>query len=192
MTSEDAQNKLREQCWNEALKTFGTGYLMERRAKRFRRALRILTFLGIGVPVLIGGVVLSFGFDFPYRDFVVGTAAVVLIAQLVVSVWALVAGWEDAHAYATSSASDNYSLSSRFRDLGNNPPPSYPNFRQQFDWLQVENRHRAELDYQQGISDKEKRSGLRAGLREFRKPCVECEKIPTSMRPSACDVCGNF
>ena len=42
------------------------------------------------------------------------------------------------------------------------------------------------------VTDKEKRIGMRFGLRELSRKCVGCNEIPLSMNTSNCDICGNF
>ena len=42
------------------------------------------------------------------------------------------------------------------------------------------------------LSDEEKRMGMRSGLRNSQRACVECKKIPTSMESTECNVCGKY
>lgn len=182
---------LRKQSWNEAFYAYGTAYIFEKMASKLRWRLKILTFLGIAVPLALGGTVASFGLDFKYLGLIIIIAGTLGIIQLIGSTWALVAKWEDEYAYSLESCTGNYSLSDKYKELGENPPRS-DELRIKIDLLDAENRIRKGSDLKHGITDKEKRMGHRAALRQFRSACVECGEIPTSMNGSNCNVCGNF
>lgn len=186
------KDKTRQACWDHALLCFGTAYIFERRANDLRGRVRLLTFLGIVVPVSVGSVVASFGTNTPVLPFVLVTAGVLSLLQLIGSVWSLAAKWNDALAYTMKSNSTNKSLSLRYRDLAENPPLDDTAFSHQFQLLQTEYRRQSEDDENQGVTEKEKRRGMRAGLREFQRKCSACHKVPVSMKPTDCDVCGNF
>jgi mobilome CxxCx(11)CxxC protein len=171
---------------------------MERRiplrqtARRYKWLLRILDFLGIVVPVTVGGIVLSFGAEPRYLPYIVVPAGILSIIQLVMSVWSLVARWQDALVYAEESVSSNHRLSREYESLGRNLPDKLADLKLRYSLLEKENQLRNEIDNKQGLTEKEKRAGLRAGLRRFQRPCVVCGQVPQSMKPSGCDVCGNF
>lgn len=192
MTDSDTTDVIRKDCWDQAIYAYGTAWIFEQRAKRSRLLLRLLDFLGIAVPVTVGGIILSFGTTPNYLPYIITAAGVLSIVQLVMSVWSLVARWEDALVYAEQSISSNHRLSREYESLGKNPPPELPDLRLRHTLLEKENQLRSELDNKQGLTEKEKRAGLRAGLRQFQRRCVACGQIPQSMKPSDCDVCGNF
>lgn len=54
-------NNLCQQCWNLALYAFGTASAFQKRSQKYKRRLRWLSFAGIVFPLMIGGLVLSFG-----------------------------------------------------------------------------------------------------------------------------------
>jgi mobilome CxxCx(11)CxxC protein len=180
------------QCWDSAIHNFGTAYVFECRARRLRAMLRKLTFLGIIVPVFVGGIVTTYGTQFKYIGWVLSLAGILGLIQLVASIWALIAKWDDEYAYAQESTSSNYDLSNRFKTLAQNPPSTIAEFKTKLEFLNAENQRRSDLDYRQAITDAEKRKGLRAALRSFERACTACKKVPTSMEPSECDVCGKF
>ena len=95
MAIRDQIDGLRSHCWDEAVHTFATAVMFERRARRRRGALQALNFLGIGAPVALGGVILSFGLNASYIPVLIVIAGVIGVVQLVASVWSLVAGWQD-------------------------------------------------------------------------------------------------
>ena len=186
----DEISKMRETCWNNALYAFGTGWILEQRTHALRFRLRLLTFLGIVVPAFVGFVVAASGAE--YLGIVLAIASPLGLFQLVFSIWALAAKWDDAFAYASESLASNQQISNAYQDLASNPPSSAEAFRRQLDPINVENTCRAAQDSKQGIKDAEKRAGMRAALRQFRSKCVGCEDVPKSMKPTDCPVCGSF
>src|SRR5882724_1818873 len=100
-------DEIRAECWTESLHCFGTSYIFEQRANLLRKRLRILTFLGIGVPAAVGGAVAAFGIDFRLMGPVLTVAGVLLLTQLIGSVWSLTSKWEDGFAYSLESLSAN-------------------------------------------------------------------------------------
>lgn len=185
-------DELRKQCQEEAFDCFGTAEIFGKRSKTYRRKLRGLTFLGVVVPAAVGGLVLSFGVDFQYTSVVIGIASVLGLAELVLSLWSLVAKWDDLFAYSLESLSANTQLYSMFKELAENPPQTFQEFKTQYELLQAQNRARTDRDSQQIISERENRFGMRASLRQFQKACASCKKVPTSLKPTDCDVCGDF
>jgi hypothetical protein len=58
---EDLTQRIQQDCWARFIDTYGTACTFERRAAQYERRVRLLTFLGIVGPVLVGGVITSFG-----------------------------------------------------------------------------------------------------------------------------------
>ncbi len=192
MITEEPIERLRKLCWDRALTSYGTARIFEKRARRYKNLLRSLDFLGIIVPVFVGGIVLSFGTNLSLLPRILTIASILGMIQLVMSVLSLVMGWQDALVYSEGSVSTNYRLSREYEKLGTNPPNTFASFELQFSLLEKENQLQEETDNKQGVTEKEKREGMRAGLRQFQRQCAACGEIPQSMRPSDCDVCGNF
>ncbi len=152
--------------------------------------LRTLTFLGIVVPAFVGGVVVASGDK--YLWIILTIASILGLFQLVMSIWAAAAKWDDAFAYATESLTSNQQLSNAYKDLASNPPSSAAAFRRQLKPINIENKYREAQDLKQGITGAEKKAGLRAALRQFQSKCVDCRNVPTSMEPTDCPICGKF
>lgn len=191
MTEDDKSDELRKQSWDKALYGFATGYIFEKRANKQRRKLQALTFLGILAPLLLGAIVLSFGNNTKLVNSLIIPASILGIIQLVGSVWALVAKWNDEYAYSLESAADNHAISNRFKSLGENPPAP-PKLKIHYDLINAIDEVRNANDYKHGITDEEKRLGQRAALIQFQRACGACRVIPQSMKPTKCDACGNF
>lgn len=185
----DGIETLRSTARVRVIETFGTGYIFRRRADAARRKLRWLAFMGIAVPLSVGGVVTSFGANSPALPYVLALAGVLGIAQLVMSAWALSAKWDDTLAYSLESTTDNNRLATAYDKLAKSPPPDAAT---RFEVLEAENAARDASDLKQGVSEREHRMGMRAALRQFKQACDTCKKVPTSMEPTNCDTCGNF
>lgn len=187
----NTKEQIRTNCWDRSLEAFGTGYIFETRANRLRYQLRILTFLGIVVPLIAGAIVLTFG-KVALSPFLLIPAGILGITQVVGSLWSLVARWDDAYGYAIESLNSNYRLSNNYQRLAENPPEKLSELQIQYALIDREDEFRAAEDYKQAISEKEKRKGMRAALRKFRRQCSSCGQVPTSLTPTDCPVCGQF
>ncbi len=188
----DDYDKIRQQSWDRALHSFGTGHIFQRRADLLRDRLKYLSFSGLIVPLLVGGVVLSFGTDYKYVHVVLTVAGIASVAQLALSAWALTSDWQNSYAYAIESSTANRRLSKRFETLGSNPPKDLPNLQKEYQLLEVEDQARRDLDSQRGLTSQEERAGMRVALRKFRRECASCGEVPQSTQPTTCSVCGKF
>lgn len=182
---------LRRECWLGALHAFGTSHVFQRRARRLNLKLRLLTYTGIALPLTVGATAVSFGFDLAVLPAMLAIVSSLLVVQLLVSVWAVVAHWVEAHTYANESAIANDELARRYEALARTPPTD-AELRSEFDLLNVDNRNRTQQDMRRDITEREKRRGMRAALRQYQRACATCREVPTSMKPTDCDTCGNF
>lgn len=182
--------KLRQDCWDRALHTYGTGVIFERRSRRLGRLLRVLNFIGIGVPVAVGGAVLAFRTNQAFVSVVIAIAGALLLAQLIWSTWAVVASWDDRRKYAIESMNDNFRLASAYGQLAEYPPNDITH---RMDVLAAETASRESQDYQQDLKSSEKRRGMCAALVRYQRECVGCKQTPKSADyATTCEVCGNF
>jgi mobilome CxxCx(11)CxxC protein len=191
MSEPEKVNQVRQQCWDEALHCFGTAWIFERRARQLRSKLRLLAFLGLAVPVFVGGSVGALGTNHPSLPYLLGGAAVLGGIQAIASVWSLTSKWEDGFAYALESIASNHRLSKSYQDIAKNPPDA-AEFQLTFKLLNAESQQRSDQDYKQTVSEAEKRAGLRAALFRFKRQCGACGQVPKSLQPTDCSACGNF
>lgn len=171
---QDRTSVIRKECWDRTFHSFGTAYIFEKRTKKLRKRLQFLTFLGIVVPVTVGSLIISFGVDFKNINLIIILAGILGSIQLVITLWSLVAGWNDSLAFAKESTSVNYELSNKYRSLGKNPPSKLSEFTLKYEIFNTEYRYRNQQDNQQGITDKEKRMGMHSALRNFQRECPCC------------------
>ena len=182
----------RGNCADSALKCFGTAYIFGQRARPIRMALRILTFSGIAGPAALGGVVAAFNLKPEFVGIAVTIAGTIALVQVVISIWSLVASWDSALSYSVESKAANYRLADQFFKLGRTTVLTPEEFDTELTALEAEAGFRTELDNRIDLTDKEKRMGMRAGLRHYSRICAGCGEIPKSMESSKCPVCGQF
>ncbi|OPY11275.1 MAG: hypothetical protein A4E69_02924 [Syntrophus sp. PtaB.Bin138] len=189
MTSQ-IPNEKRRLCADAALKCHGTAYIFERRASSIRRRIKLLSFLGIAVPASVGAIIGAYSFDAEILRLILGVAAAIATIQLLLTIWSIVSGWNQSLAYYLESKSVNYRLSGQYERLSTSTTLSANDFDLEYRVLEREGDIRANLDNQHDISDKEKRMGMRYGLRRFQRPCAGCNLVPTTMKATNCGICG--
>lgn len=180
-------NNLQAHCREKAFYAFGTTKIFERRIHRLDRLRTAITYLGIVVPLLIGGAVLSFGTN--WLAYAIVPAGVVGCLQLGLSAWSLVAKWDDKHAYALGAMQAQTRLFNAWDRLAKRPPVD---FESKVNELDIEDQRQEQADLSQNLLPQEKRFAMHATLYHFGNMCVRCGQKPTSMKPTDCDTCGNF
>lgn len=171
---------------------FGYSYIFQRRGRRLKRITNTISVLGVIIPVLIGGIVVNFGINSNLLAIIIPLTGIIGLIQLSLSTVSIILGWSDGLFYSIESAHDHERLHSKYKILAKFPPEDYQILKVEFSELEKERLFRDHQDSKVHISDKEKRIGMRAALREYKKECVGCKKIPLSMKDSDCDVCGKF
>lgn len=176
-------------CRDKEFYAYGTTRIFERRARHLRSLRTWITFLGIVAPVLVGGLVLTFGVAEKTLPYFITAAGLVGLIQLILSTWAIVARWDEQYEYSIESARHNTDLYNKFKLLADENPQDISN---KFAEIQKENQEREFKDIAQNITDKEKRYAYRESLKYYQKPCHICKNTPTSSKPQKCDACGSF
>jgi mobilome CxxCx(11)CxxC protein len=192
MQRTDATDRVCSDCWNRAIYAYGTGQVFLKRSRKYTKLLQALSFFGIIVPLLIGGVVLGFGTEGAYLKTLIIIAAVAGIVQLVFSAWSIVYSWADGLQYSLESASENFDLSLKFRELGEQAQAPPEDLELRVAVLKAKDEARQMADAKKGVTEKELRYGHRAGLRQFARQCEGCKEIPRSMEATKCNICGGF
>jgi mobilome CxxCx(11)CxxC protein len=152
----------------------------------------MINFLGIATPALFGAVIAMQGTTWKYAPLALFMAGLLGVAQLALSIWSLVTGWEDSLAYAIESKAENYRLADEFEKLGQTQSLSDAEFEIEMQVLETQAEMRSGLDNRVDVSGQEKRMIMRAGLWKYQRPCVACREVPRSMKPTLCETCGDF
>lgn len=176
-------------CRDRAFYAYGTSRIFERRAQSLSRRRNLITFLGVVVPLVVGGAVLSFGANEAYLPYLLYVAGFLMLLQLIVSAWSLVARWDERYQYAVGATQANTRLYNIWTATLERPPE---NLEQKIRELDYEDQNRESSDIAQHVTEKEKRFAMRSSLFYMKLPCRTCNNTPKSMKPSKCDTCGRF
>ncbi len=177
---------------NSALYCYGTAYIFEQRVTPLRIAIKILLFSSLAGPLVIGALVIAVGTKGTIIKWALIVAAILSFIQIIVSLWSLVAQWQNKLPSYENSIIENHLLSNEFKDLANNNILSDSEWRTRSDVLEVKGEFQKRKDLTQSISEEEKRMGMRYALRFFGRQCVGCSEVPITIETSDCPVCGQF
>jgi len=171
--------------------SFGTTRIFEKRANSLKQRRTLITFLGLVTPVIVGGVVLSFGYDSKILPVLLAAAGIVSVFQLILSTWSIVARWDETYEYAVESLRANTELYNRFKQIKESNQ-SKDVLEKRFEEARKLYGDREFRDLGQNITDKEKRFANHQSLLYFAQACHVCQEIPTSSKPKKCNSCGNY
>jgi mobilome CxxCx(11)CxxC protein len=176
-------------CQDKAFHAYGTSQIFERRARRYGRGRTVITYFGIVVPLLVGATATAFGISSAWFPALLYAAGLLGIAQLAISVWSIVARWDERYGQAVDAARSNTRLFNLWSKLETTQPADLER--------RVEDALLADQDQEQkdigcGITDEEKRFAMHISLFYFRKVCPTCKSVPASRKPTDCDMCGNY
>lgn len=191
MSEENRANNIRSECWKRAAEAAGTAWIFEQRAAVYGKWLNIFTYVGLAVPCAVGLLGITLGPQ-GLLPVVLYTAGALLALQAMLSLASLAFGWVTKQASANALMGQNNRLARRFEDLGRFPPEDLPQLEQEYQLLEQEAQQQEQLDNQQGITEQERRAGMRAGLRRYQQTCVGCGERPIDLTPTGCPVCGRF
>jgi mobilome CxxCx(11)CxxC protein len=181
----------KKHCIDHMFWCYGTSAIFQRREHKLKRLRELITYLGIVGPLIIGSAVGSFGKDWKIGaveivPIIVVVASSVGIFQIILSVWALVARWDEAYGAAQESVRANNALYNQFKSLHDRSPQ---NFMDALTDVQDENTRQEAQDYRQSITASEKRYAYHESMRYLRRACRVCNVIPTG-KSSKCSECG--
>ncbi len=192
MARTEHTDRICTECWDRAVDCYGTAQIFLGRAKRYRRNLDAISYLGIAVPALVGGIVLAYGTQASWLPVIVTIASICGLIQLLLSIASVVRSWPTELEYAHESANSNFSLSDELKRLGSTASDPPHNLESNANEVIAKDEARRQQDVKKGVSDKELRKGHRYGLRNFQRKCVACKLVPQDMSPTKCKVCGSF
>jgi mobilome CxxCx(11)CxxC protein len=184
--------KMKFECWDNALHSLGTAYIYEQRSKDYKKKISRLKISSLIIPCFVGLVALGYGFNSNFLLYAIYIAIPLSIIQLLISVPANINNWDGELSYSYESNTDNSILSNNFDTLASRPPLDNNDFHHRIEVLKAKLASRETQDIKHPISEDEKRMGMRYALRYFQRECVGCKTVPVSMESTKCDVCGNF
>jgi mobilome CxxCx(11)CxxC protein len=187
-------NEIRQAAWNKAVHAEGTYSAFSARSKRFRRLTGFRDFLGLALPVCVVFLLTTTWVQnfSTYRDWALGALGVVAGLQALMTIWSLIARWDEGLAYSIRAIRDSYEMKQAWERIGKNDAQDLP---AEYSLRDAQQTIIDSHDIQREITMREKQAGMRAGLFEYQRPCISCKKIPGSpKRPlfvwKRCGVCG--
>lgn len=175
--------------------SYGTSRIFDKRMRELNWKRKVVTFLGVFVPLMIGGVVLSFGLKAAFLPLCIFIAGIASIVQLGFSLWSLVSGWDRSYSDYIASVKENtaiYNLAdSIHRKIGKFDENKLETL---IDDLTERFKRREQDDLTLCVNDKELRYANRVSCFYFKKKCYVCDTIPNTLKPKncECDGCGKF
>ena len=180
-------DQLQITCRDKAFYALGTCRLFERRMAKLEKRRAAITYLGIVIPLLVGGIVLGLGQK--WLPYLLVPAGLLGTLQICLSAWSLVARWDEKYAYAVTAVRAQTSLFNEWDRLAKRPPADIDAKLQA---LEVEDARQEQADLTQNLTPGEKRYAMHAALYYFGSECRACRQKPLSMKPAKCDTCGNY
>ena len=183
-------NEIQKECWKKRFYSFGTVKIFEKRASSLNTKRKVITFLGLVSPLVVGTFAASFTFDSEILKFIVAPiAGLITVIQAIFSLWSLVSRWDENYIYSVNSIKVNTHLTSEFEKLANSTDGI---MGRNIGRLRDEYERQEMADSTQHITDKEKRFAQRSALFHYKSKCPTCNEVPQRIKASKCDSCGNF
>jgi len=183
-------DKVRTDSWDKALDALGYFYIYSKRIEKLEGWLRWTKVLGILIPVLLGGLVSSYFSNKLVLSIAITITTPLALLQLILSSYLTITGADEKVSEYSTKAAEYGLLNSEFEHLAKYPLEDGTSYLNKYNVLLERERGIGKRNF--NISDKERRMGMRYGLREYRRECAGCNMAPVSMKPTTCDVCGNF
>lgn len=187
---EDLKSKMRQDCWNKALDALAYSYIYSKRVSKVNTLLKWSKAFGFIIPVLLGGIVSGYYNNKAIMDLSIAITTPIALIQLVVSAYLTVVGSDEKLTQYSNKVAEYSLLNSEFEQLANYPTEDFEEYNKRFIVLVERERGISKDNFD--LEDSELRMGMKYGLRNYRRACVGCKETPTSMKPTKCDVCGNF
>lgn len=175
--------------------SYGTARIFDKRMRALDWKRKVVTFLGVFVPLMIGGSVLSFGLKAPLLPLCITIAGVAGLVQLGFSLWSLVSGWDRSYNDCMSSVKENtaiFNLAAKVHKKIGSLEESKLEIL--IDDLMERFERREQEDLTLCVNDKELRYANRMSCFYFKKNCHVCKTVPQTLKPGKCicDGCGKF
>jgi mobilome CxxCx(11)CxxC protein len=185
-------NDARASIRQDVVDAYASYFLFNDRVRRLRFRIQAMSFLGLVAPLLVGAAATSYGFTSNVTVVFIALAAVANIILAPLSLWALISKWDDQLTYSIGSAAENRKYWDMLRTIYDDKSIGDDEANKKTQQVRQLAAERNKTDDEQAVSEREKRMGHRAALRQMRLPCIECKQIPTTIKPTKCSICGSF
>ena len=190
------EDDIRQEAWKQFIDARGAQTIFSRRAASLKRWMQARDFSAIAIPVVVAFVATT---DFinsigQFKNIALAVLAIAGLLQVLLSFWSLIGRWDEERAYSLRAMRDAYDMEVKWREIAkgdvNDLSATYDAAKAQ---QQVIDLH----DIGKEITERERQIGLRSGLKEIPRPCIQCKNIPPTIDPprwvrseNRCPVCG--
>ncbi|MGC8343627.1 mobilome CxxCx(11)CxxC protein [Pantoea ananatis] len=172
---------------------YGTARIFDKRMRALDWKRKTVTFLGVLVPLMIGGSALSFGLSAAFLPILITIAGILTLIQLAFSLWSLVAGWDRSYSDCIASVKENTSIYNQaekiVKKIGHIDKSLLESL---YEELKEKYERREQGDLSLVVNDKELRFANRMACFHYKKECHICKKVPAALKAGNCDGCGNY
>jgi len=187
-----------EECWRKTIHCLGTSAVVCLLAKRLDWYKRLVDFGAVLVPILIAWIHQSINPSVPWQV----TAFVAGVVYLLTT-WTIFSNWSEKVHALYDSEKENRELAEEYRKLitefaAENIVPSSVEqelavAKEKFEAILKRDNKRNSED-RRLVPDRLSllQYGMRFALRQIGRKCADCGEVPKNMKPSSCNICGNF
>lgn len=185
------RNKKKADIFHFEQLSYGTAQIFEVRTNKLKVWRSAITFLGIILPVVVGGIYMSFGQSAELMSMILAVAGVIGILQLVLSTWSLVSGWDSKYELALKSLQGNVTNFNSCKRFANSEFRTNAEFMSAYDSIVRDIEQQELVDISQHISKSEKQLAYTSTLSFYNIACHACDTNPNNTNTtSKCSSCG--
>lgn len=168
----------------QSIHCMATSAMFDRRARSLKSWLSFLDYWGLGLPLAVGGLALA---GIKLSSVAFAAAGLLALAQSLMFLWAITKRMPDLLESAAEGRRVNREHAEQYDAFAKTPPSPE-------EWIRLEAQRASQSaqDEKAGLTDEEKRYGMRVALRQYKWKCATCRQVPTAMAPSGCETCGKF
>lgn len=187
--------EMRGEAWKNVVHAQGTYTVFARRSGNLRFLTDLRDYVGLLVIPTATAFVATVEISptlAEYRKIALLALGAAAAIQALLAGWSLVRRWDDQRSYSSRAMRDSYEMKIAWEEIGKG---DVGDLKSAYELRKAQQKIIDSHDIGQDITDREKRSGMRAGLFEVQRTCIGCGKIPNSTRPplltmKRCSVCG--
>lgn len=191
-SNEEIQNQLKQDCANNSLQALAMGYIYEERYKQLKFWSMLSRIAGFIIPALVGFLFLTYHEDSNITKWIIKIGSFLAVLQFTLAAYLTISGGEDNLVEYVELATKNKTLGEDFNRLQRYSPKDIIEFESNLRILETIEKGLLSNDTKNRISEKEKRKGFRYGHLTLGRECNGCETIPSDMKSTICNKCGNF
>lgn len=175
-------------------RTYATHTIFEHRERILGRRIKVIGYLGVVIPGIIGLVAMGVGSTGTLPSWLFVFASILLGVQFAASLLGTFLRWDELFSQSAKSQEANLMI---YREA-DWAFQNFSNLQDQAETVRKLRSQETELmrtDYRQSVSEHEKRYGERYARYHRKKPCPTCNDVPKSVPEKvegSCATCGQY